>query len=70
MITRTLSRRLERLEESMIPSIERKAWQIVIVDSDGSRRDGPIIEWRQPTNSTPAAMTNQSLLADASGIAG
>jgi hypothetical protein len=47
MITRTLSRRLVKLEESMIPSIERKAWQIVIFDSDRSRRDGPVIEWQR-----------------------
>jgi len=41
MITETLSRRLERLEESMIPLTERKAWQIIIIDSAGNREHGP-----------------------------
>jgi hypothetical protein len=33
----------------------RKAWQIIFVDSDGSRRDGPTIEW--PARRPPAAQT-------------
>jgi hypothetical protein len=47
MLTTTLTRRLERLEELTMPVRERKIWQIVIIDSDGSSRDGPIIEWRR-----------------------
>jgi hypothetical protein len=70
MITRTLSRRLERLEELTMPVREHKVWQIVIVDSDGSRRDGPTIEWRSLPYSATAATTSQSLLDDASGAGG
>jgi hypothetical protein len=53
-ISRTLSRRLERLEEEVAP-LEAPAvrvWQIFYVDSDGSRREGERIEWSPPrTNS-------------------
>jgi len=28
------------------PAEEPRIWQIVIVDSDGSRKDGPEIAWR------------------------
>jgi len=45
MISRNISRRLERLENLTMPVRVQKRWQIVIVDSDGSRRDGPILEW-------------------------
>jgi hypothetical protein len=45
MITRNLVRRLERLEQVTTPLRVCKVWRIVIFDSDGSRRDGPIIEW-------------------------
>jgi len=48
MTNRNLSRRLERLEETSEPSAEPRVWQIVIVDSDGSRRDGPVIKWQPP----------------------
>jgi len=37
MTSRSLVRRLERLEERVIPEDERKVWEIVIVDSDGTR---------------------------------
>jgi hypothetical protein len=37
MIGRSLPRRLERLEEHIIPEDERKVWEIIIVDSDGTR---------------------------------
>jgi hypothetical protein len=41
MISRTLSRRLERLEEQK-PSMDVvKVWQIVTIDSDGNREHGP-----------------------------
>lgn len=62
MISKTLSRRLARLEESMIQSIERKVWQIVIVDADGSRRDGPIIVWQRPGRFTKVSAGGSSLL--------
>jgi hypothetical protein len=46
MIRRTLSRRLERLQESMIPSTERKVWQIVTINSDGTTApSGFSFEW-------------------------
>jgi hypothetical protein len=45
VITRNLARRLERLEQITTPLRVCKVWQIVILDSDGSRRDGPTIEW-------------------------
>jgi hypothetical protein len=48
MITRNLSRRLERLEDRMMPEVVRRVWQIVYVDSDGSRREGEKIEWQAP----------------------
>jgi hypothetical protein len=43
MISRNLSRRLERFEKAHDIVTERKVWRIVIVDSDGSMRDGPTI---------------------------
>ena len=45
MMSRNLSRRLERLEETATPVCVRNIWRIVILDSDGSRRDAPTIEW-------------------------
>jgi hypothetical protein len=47
-MTESLSRRLERLEEQVAPLAEPKVWKIVIVDSDGSCRDGETITWRPP----------------------
>jgi len=44
-MTRSLARRLERLEEQVIPADELKIWQIVIVDSDGAKTLGDRIEW-------------------------
>ena len=48
MITRNLSRRLERLEEAITPETVRSVWQILIVEPDGSRREGEKIEWQTP----------------------
>jgi hypothetical protein len=48
MISRNVSRRLERLEELITPETVRRVWQIVIVDSDGSRHEGEKIEWQAP----------------------
>jgi len=45
MITRSLARRLDRLEQVTRPLRVCKAWRIVILGTDGSRRDGPTIEW-------------------------
>jgi hypothetical protein len=45
MITRNLTRRLERLEEELIPAGEPKVIQIVFVDSDGSRELGQRLEF-------------------------
>jgi hypothetical protein len=53
MINRNLARRLERLEDRLMPEIVRKVWQIIIVDADGSRREGETIEWEAP-RSVPA----------------
>jgi len=44
-MTRSLARRLERLEEQVIPEDELKVWQIVIMDSDGTKKLGERIEW-------------------------
>lgn len=41
-------RRLEQLEEQITPETVRRVWQIVYVDSDGSRREGEKIEWQAP----------------------
>jgi hypothetical protein len=43
-----LQRRLAKLEEQITPEIVRRVWQIVYVDSDGSRREGEKIEWQAP----------------------
>jgi hypothetical protein len=43
-MTKTLSRRLERLEEQMMPTGEPTVLQIVCVDSAGNRTDGPKFE--------------------------
>jgi hypothetical protein len=41
-----LQKRLKKLEDRMIPQqVPIRIWQIVLVDSDGSRQDGPLIEW-------------------------
>ena len=48
MINRNLSRRLERLEEAITPETVRRVWQILIVQPDGSRREGEKIEWQAP----------------------
>lgn len=45
MTSRSLARRLERLEEQVIPEDELKVWQIVIMDSDGTKTLGERIEW-------------------------
>jgi hypothetical protein len=45
MMTRTLYRRLERLEEQTMPMDEPKVWQIVVLDSDGTQTLGDRIEW-------------------------
>jgi len=45
MTSRSLARRLERLEEQVIPEDELKVWQIVIIDSDGTKTLGERIEW-------------------------
>jgi hypothetical protein len=37
MITRTLARRLERLEEQMTPEGDPKVWVIIVVASDSTR---------------------------------
>jgi hypothetical protein len=46
MIGRSLARRLERLEEQVIPDDERKVWEMIVVDSDGTRTASGIrVEW-------------------------
>jgi hypothetical protein len=44
-VTRTLYRRLERLEEQTMPTDEPKVWQIVVRHSDGTQTLGDRIEW-------------------------
>ncbi len=46
VINRSLSRRLERLEEQIMPLSVRKVWQIITVNSDGTKEPtGITIEW-------------------------
>ena len=45
MVTNTLRRRLERLEEQTMPMDEPKVWQIVFRHSDGTQTFGDQIEW-------------------------
>jgi hypothetical protein len=45
-MSRNLSRRLERLEERMIPLTVRRVWRIVTINSDGTTQPtGISIEW-------------------------
>jgi hypothetical protein len=44
MITRNITRRLERLEEETLPIGEPMIIQIICVGSDGTREDGPRYE--------------------------
>jgi len=37
MTSRSLARRLERLEVELIPEDDPKVWEIIVVDSDGTR---------------------------------
>jgi hypothetical protein len=48
MLNTNFSRRLERLEEQIAPLAEPRVCQIVIVDSDGNRRDDSIVKWQPP----------------------
>jgi hypothetical protein len=48
MINKKWSRRLERLEERVMPVTVSRIWQIVYVDSDGTMREGDKIEWQAP----------------------
>jgi len=43
-MTKTLQRRLERLEEQVMPAGEPTVLQIVSVDSAGKRENGPTFE--------------------------
>jgi hypothetical protein len=45
MINRTLARRLQRLEDDTLPADDLKVWQIVFLDSDGTKTLGDRIEW-------------------------
>jgi hypothetical protein len=46
VIGRNLSRRLERLEEQMMPLIVRKVWQMITINSDGTTApSGLSVEW-------------------------
>ena len=44
MVTRSLCRRLERLEQRLTPTTVRKVWQIVIVHPDGTREKEKNVE--------------------------
>jgi hypothetical protein len=44
-MTRTLTRRLNKLEEQLKPGAEPKVWQIVIVHPDGRQEPERLIEW-------------------------
>jgi hypothetical protein len=44
MMSKALSRRLERLEEEMKPVGEPKVIQVVFVSPDGTKKNGPRFE--------------------------
>jgi len=52
-MTKTLTRRLDKLEEQLRPGEEPRRWQVVIVHSDGTQEPGPLIE-RSPTRGSEA----------------
>jgi hypothetical protein len=61
-MTRTLYRRLERLEQQTMPIDEPKVWQIVFRNSDGTETLGDRIEWyprgrRREVMTTPRRRT-------------
>lgn len=45
MTSRSLARRLERLEEHIMTEDDLKVWQLVIMDADGTKTLGERIEW-------------------------
>lgn len=57
-VTRNLYRRLEHLEELRTPEEEPRTWQVIYVDSDGTRELGPVIRvpmpnrWAEPWQET------------------
>jgi hypothetical protein len=55
-MTKSLYRRLERLEEQTLPAEEPRVWQIVFRDSDGTQTLGDRIEW-SPRGRRPEAKT-------------
>jgi hypothetical protein len=55
MITRNLSRRLERLEERIAPETVRRIWRILIVGVKGRAQEEERIEWGSPAPVTRAA---------------
>jgi hypothetical protein len=55
MITRNLSRRLERLEERIAPETMRRVWRILIVGVECRTREEERIEWGAPALFTHAA---------------
>jgi len=50
-MTRTLARRLNKLEEQLKPGVEPKVWQVIIVHPDGRQELERLIEW-SPTRSS------------------
>jgi hypothetical protein len=56
-MTKTLARRLNKLEEQLRPGEEPKVWQVVYVGSDGSRENGPTITWSRRKTPTRARGT-------------
>jgi hypothetical protein len=63
-MSRNLSRRLDRLEERMIPLTVRRVWHIMTINSDGTTEPtGISIEW--PSNSAPDRLQGISPRFDA-----
>ena len=49
-MSRNLARRLDRLEEQMMPLNARKVWHVITINSDGTRAPSVLfVEW--PSNS-------------------
>ena len=67
MVTRSLSRRLERLEQRVMPATVRRVWRIVIIHPDGRREHGEKLEWLAPARRDVPASGNRYRYCETSG---
>lgn len=64
-MSKTLSKRLDRLEERLLPDGPPRCWQILYVSHEG-RETGPILQW-QPG---PTGNTHQESSLDGASLEG